>query len=262
MDERLRTLYREPPESFISARDALVKELKTAGRADEATHVKALRKPTVPAWAIDQLADREPGAIQELLDAGAEVRAAQQATMSSAKNADRLREATVARRQLLGKLVRAAAEALTESGRSPDTHVDEIRATLESASVDPQLGERVRAGTLDRPASHAAGFGDVLGLHAVAGEAEVTAAGAAERPSAKGDESSTRGKARLQRDAEAAARTARRARETADRLAGQVDATKARLQELAEKHALAESEALEAELTAKRTAEAADPAER
>jgi hypothetical protein len=262
MDERLRTLYREPPESFIAARDALVKELKTAGRTDEATQAKALRKPTVPAWAIDQLADREPGAIQELLDAGAEVRAAQQATMSSPKNADRLREATVARRHVLATLVRAAAEALTESGRSPDTHVDEIRATLESASVDPQLGERVRTGTLDRPASHPAGFGDVFGLHSVADEAEVAQAGAAERPSAKGDEAFKREKARLQREAEAAARTAHRARETADRLAGQIEATQARLQELAEKHAIAESQALEAELKAKRSAEAADPAER
>lgn len=261
IDDRLRALYREPPEGFIAARDALVKELKTAGRTDEAAHVKALRKPTMPAWAIDQLAARDPRAIQELLDAGAEVRAAQQATMSSPKNADRLRQASAARRQVLAKLVRGAAEALAESGRSPDTHLEEIRATLESASVDADLGERVRAGTLDRPARDTAGFGDVVGLHAVV-NAEVPRAGAAERPSAKGDETSKPEKARLQRDAEAAARTARRARETADRLAGQIEATQARLQELAEKHAFAESQALEAELQAKRTAEAADAGDR
>lgn len=262
IDDRLRALYRDPPEGFIAARDALVKELKAEGRTDDAAQVKALRRPTVPAWAIDQLADRDPGAIQELFDAGAEVRAAQQATMSSSTNANRLREASEARRQVVAKLVRGAAEILTGSARSPDAHLDEIRATLESASVDPELGDQVRTGTLDRPAGHTAGFGDLVGLHSVADEAEVPRAGAVERPSARGDETSEGEKARLRRDAEAAARTARRARKTADRLAGQVEATQARLQELAEKHAVAEAQALEAELQAKRIAEAANAGNR
>jgi hypothetical protein len=261
IEDRVRALYREPPEGFIAARDALVKELKTAGRIEEAAHVKAQRKPTMPAWAIDQLADRDPRAIEGLLDAGTEVRAAQQATMTSSNNADRLREASAARRQVLAKLARAAAEVLAESGRSPDTHMDEIRATLDSASIAPELGERLRTGTLDRPAGYTAGFGDVFGLQAVPGGSEVPTAGTAEESSAKGDETSKREMARLRRDAETAARAARRAREAADRLAGQVEATQRRLQELAEKHALAESQALEAELQAKRTAEAAEAGE-
>jgi hypothetical protein len=256
IDDRIRALYREPPEGFIAARDALVEELKSGGRGDEAARVKALRKPTVPAWAIDQLVDRDSGAIQELLDTGAEVRAAQQATMSSSKNADRLREASAARRGAVAKLVRGGAEVLTESGRSPDPHLEEIRATLESASIDAELGERVRAGTLDRPVGAAAGFGDVFGLHAVEGEAESEQGGAAE-PDTRGNEPSRAEVARLRRDAQAAARAARRAREAADRLAGQMEATQVRMQELAEKHALAETEALEAELQAKRAAEAA-----
>jgi hypothetical protein len=256
-DDRLRALYREPPEGFIAARDALVKELKSAGRADEAARAKALRKPTVSAWAVDQVSHRDPAAVQELLDAGAEVRAAQQATMSSPANADRLREAGAARRRVVMTLVNRAADVLTESGRSPVAHVEEIRATLESASVDAELGERVRAGSIDRPVHAPATFGDVFGLHAVAGEVDDPATERAEgRP--KADEASGRERARLRRDAATAARTARRARETADRLASEVESMRARLEELTERHAAAESQALEAELLARRAAEAAD----
>ena len=61
---------------------------------------------------------------------------------------------------------------------------------------------------------------------------------------------------RLRRDRDAAARRALAAREAADRLADQVGATQARLEELREKHAAAEARALEAELEAKRTEDA------
>jgi hypothetical protein len=250
-DERVRTLYREPPEAFVASRDALVRELKEAGQAEDAAAIKALRKPTVPAWAVNQLADRDPTGIGELLDAGAEVRAAQQAAMSSQANADRLRDATAARRNVLGRLARAAIEALRETGRSPSAHEEEIRGTLEAASVDPEASERLRAGTLERAIQGSGGFGDMFALRLVP-EGDRASLGVA----AKEASVSTAESGRRRRDAAAADRKAKRARETADRLAGQIQEMEARLEELAAKHAAAESSALEAETKSKRAGDA------
>jgi hypothetical protein len=50
-DPSVDRLYELPLDEFVAARDALAKE-----RKDPA--VKKLRKPTVPAWAVNQLARR------------------------------------------------------------------------------------------------------------------------------------------------------------------------------------------------------------
>ena len=141
-------LYREPPAGFIAARDALAAELQRAGRDDDAGTVKELRKPTLPVWAVDQLAAREPKLVEQLLDAGGELRAAQQATLSSAEAAERLRTATAARREVVAKLTASAVAALGEIGAAGGTQADTIAAALESASIDTQAGERLRTGTL------------------------------------------------------------------------------------------------------------------
>jgi hypothetical protein len=241
-----RSLYREPLQGFVAARDAVVKALKEAGRAEEAARVKALRKPSVPAWALDQLAERDPAGVQELLDAGSEIRAAQQAALTSDRHADRLRDATAARRKIVDRLSASAAAALTEAGHAATTHADAIRATLEAASIDPEDGERLLAGTLDR-AIESVGFGDMFGLHSVADDEPATPEPeAAEASISKGE------LGRLRRDRDAAARKAEQARESANRLHDQVEAMQQRLEELREKHAGAESRALELELEAKR----------
>lgn len=254
-DDRTRALYRELPEGFIGARDALVRELKDAGHTEDAALVKALRKPTVPAWAVNQLAEREAKGVEELLDAGAEVRSAQQAAMSSGASADRLREATTARRQVVARLADSAGQALRESGRTPDAHLEEIRSTLEAASVDAELGERLRAGTIERATREAGGFGDMFGLQLVPEDEAGRGAGTGKAPGSKTAPSKVE-TGKLRRDVAAAERKARQARERADRLADQVRTSTARLEELTEKHAVAESAALQAELGAKRAQEA------
>jgi hypothetical protein len=249
VDDRIRDLYRGAPEDFVRARDALAKDLREADRAEEAAAVKALRKPTVVAWALDRLAERDPEGVGALLDAGAEVRAAQQAALSPGGNAERLRAATTARRQAVTRLAREASDALRESGRAPDAHADDLAATLEAASVDEEVGERLRLGTLDAAIREPAGFGDLAGLRVIPGEGaparnEETSQAAAESK-------------RLRRDAENAARVARKARMTADRMAAELDAMRARVEELASRHSAAEAEALEAERLAAETTDRA-----
>jgi hypothetical protein len=248
VDDRIRDLYRGAPEDFVRARDALAKDLREADRAEEAAAVKALRKPTVVAWALDRLAERDPEGVGALLDAGAEVRAAQQAALSPGGNAERLRAATTARRQAVTRLAREASDALRESGRAPDAHADDLAATLEAASVDEEVGERLRLGTLDAAIREPAGFGDLAGLRVITGSGE---AAEVEEPRA----STATESARLRRDAANTAREARKARMTADRMATELVGMRARVEDLAARQSVAEDEAREAE---RRAADAAD----
>ena len=84
--------------------------------ADEPSFV-SLRRPTAVVWALNQLSQTEPQAVEQLTSAGAELRAAQQATLSSsAGGADRLRTATAARRAAVSALAETAAGLLREAG--------------------------------------------------------------------------------------------------------------------------------------------------
>jgi hypothetical protein len=249
--DRAQALYQGPVEDFIGARGALVKELQAEGLTQEATRVKGLRKPSVSAWALDQLAERDPEGIRSLLDAGAEIRAAQQATLSSERHAERLREATASRRRIVDRLAAQVADVLVEAGHSATSHEGDIKTTLEAASVDPNAGDRLQTGTLDRPLTDAVGFGDLFGLRSVPEGSEPDSGADDGRKTASKTELG-----RLRRDRDAAARKAQQAREAASRLADQVGAMQARLEEILEKHAAAEARALEAELEAKRADDA------
>ena len=248
-DDDIGALYRGSPEAFVAARDALVKRLRDEGREQEAARVKGLRKPTVPAWAVDQLAGRDPDGLEELLAAGSELRRAQRQALSGG-DPDVLREATEARRSIVARLTRAAVDALRAAGRSEGPHVDEIAATLEAASIDPEAGERLRAGTLDRPLSAAAGFEDIVGLRSVPSVATSTDESAGETPPGKQarragprneKEGATReieervreleadlGEARRERDA--VERRARKAGSVAERARGKVADAEGRLE--------------------------------
>lgn len=233
-------LYALPPEEFIGARDALAKELKDGGRADEAAAVKKLRKPSVVAWALDAAARGDPEAVEALLEAGQELQRAQRKTLSVA-GTDELRRATESRRAVIQRLTDAAVAALGDRGA---VHRDAVEATLTAASVDESVGRRLRDGTLDREARPAAGFGAVEGFEVLTGGAtaddEVEASPAARRQA-------ERERAKEARDAERRAEAAERAAERAA----------ARSAQLKERAAEAATAAKEADAEAKRLADEA-----
>ena len=71
LDARLDELFAAPPDGFVAAREAIVKELKQAGRRDEAAVVHALRRPTVAVWGVNQMARARPDHLAALVSAGA-----------------------------------------------------------------------------------------------------------------------------------------------------------------------------------------------
>src|SRR5262249_27094498 len=70
-------LFKLPPADFIGARNDLAARLKREGRAGDANLVKALAKPSVSAWAVNQLHWNHREAVDQLLAAGQRFRDAQ-----------------------------------------------------------------------------------------------------------------------------------------------------------------------------------------
>jgi hypothetical protein len=147
-------LYGLPPEEFVPARDALAKRLRAEGDREAATDVKALRRPSVTAWAINQAARAHPEALEDLLSAGEELRRVHERLVGGRADREALREAVDAERNAVSGFAAAAAEAAQAARRplGPGT-IDKIRETLHAATVDPDVRTALAAGRLEREAA-------------------------------------------------------------------------------------------------------------
>ena len=77
-------LYQAPLADFTAARNALAARIKAAHGADAAAHVKALVKPSIAAWTLNQLYWRHQPEFMALLLAGDALRLAQQQRLGGA----------------------------------------------------------------------------------------------------------------------------------------------------------------------------------
>src|SRR5262252_5215787 len=118
-------LFKLPLTEFTVARNALAARLKKAGNRDEAERVKALAKPTLSAWAVNQLYWTYADAFKELIAAGKRF----------GKSGD-MRELLNARREAISVLTRHAAELLRNAGHNPTPDIiRRITTTLEALSA-------------------------------------------------------------------------------------------------------------------------------
>lgn len=147
VDARIDELFDLPPEEFVAARDALTKALRGEGRRDDAATVKALKRPTTAAWALDQLARRHPDDLEDLLARGRAAAAAQADALGGGPGGgDELRSALRAHRDALAAAGRRVDEIL--AGRGGTQHRDDVVRALATASTDPALADVLRAGRL------------------------------------------------------------------------------------------------------------------
>ena len=143
----IEALFRLPLDEFTSARNALAARLKTAGRADAAGRVKALSRPPLSAWAVNQLYWRHRELFDRLLAAGGRLRRAQVAQLRG-KGGD-LREPLEARRAAMAELTRHAVALVREAGHSasPDL-LRRITNTLDALATYAGEPSAPRAGRL------------------------------------------------------------------------------------------------------------------
>jgi hypothetical protein len=107
--------------------------------------VKSLRKPTVSAWAINQLARRERRDVDLLLDAGHRLREAQQGVLAG-KDRTTLDEARETEREALSSLRDTAGSILAEAGSGGDPALNRVMQTLQASAVSAEGRELLARG--------------------------------------------------------------------------------------------------------------------
>jgi hypothetical protein len=127
LDPKIDDLYRGPLSEFVSARNALAKSLS----GDEAKTVKALAKPTVVPWAVNQVYWHARAAFDRVMKSGEKLRKAQVAALEG-RVAD-VRAATEAHRNAIAEAVREAQRLSTSAGSAPGA--DALSRTFEALSL-------------------------------------------------------------------------------------------------------------------------------
>jgi hypothetical protein len=147
LDDDLDALFRLPLAEFTAARNTLAGQLKKSGSANEAEFVKSLAKPSVTAWAVNQLYWNHRNAFDRLIATGERFRQVQ--TSRTARKIADMREALDARREELSNLSDFATALLRDAGHnpSPDT-IHRITTTLEAMSAYASQPDGPRPGRL------------------------------------------------------------------------------------------------------------------
>jgi len=229
-DDPVDRLYGLPLDAFVGERDALAKELRAAGQRDEANAVKALKKPSVAAWAVNQALRTQSKAARELWKAGDALAAAQEAILAGKGSGADLRAATERERAAVEPLVDAARGLLTASGGDlSEATIERVRQTLHAGAIDPDAREEVALGRAVRERAPQGLFGGGV-AEAPAPRARKAEAAPAKRGSkadapakrdSKADAAAKREAAKREREEAARERTEAAARERARKAAQQ-----------------------------------------
>ena len=148
-------LYGLPLDQFVAERGALVKALRADGDRGQAAEVAALRKPSVAAWAVNQLVRTQRRAVDDLFAAGDTLRDVQAEVMAGRQDARALRDAAGDERAAVDALVQSARGLLTADGDglSPSV-IDRVADTLHAAALDDDARGAVDEGRLERELRH------------------------------------------------------------------------------------------------------------
>jgi len=128
LDAKIDDLYRQPPDAFVTARNALAKTLT----GDEARRVRALVKPTVVPWAVNQVYWQARPTYDKLIKSGERLRAAQIASLEGRRGGD-VREAGDAHRTAVADAVKAAERIAAAAAANPPA--DALMRTFETLSL-------------------------------------------------------------------------------------------------------------------------------
>jgi hypothetical protein len=132
-------IYAVPATDFIAARDA---EAKACADKELAKQVKALRKPSVAAWAVNLLVRREAAQIDQVLGLAESLRAA-----AESLDGEELRTLTRQRRQLTAALTQTARDLVREHDvRLTGAVADQVEGMLNAAMLDPVAAAVLRSG--------------------------------------------------------------------------------------------------------------------
>lgn len=137
-------LYGQPLADFVPARNRLEKDARTSGDRPLAAAVRALRKPSQAAWAVNQIVRQNPELLDDILHLGDDLRTAQEGGDTLG-----LRRLAARRHDLFAALRRRAEELVADDGRQLGTAAAlALERTVGAAMSDPRAAEVVQSGLL------------------------------------------------------------------------------------------------------------------
>ena len=219
-----RDLYGLSLERFTEERNALARQARREGRREEATNVLKLRKPSVAAWAVNQLVRTQNRDVAELFRAGDGLQRAQQELLAGQATPGELRKALDAERAAVEQLIDKARGLLSSDGHElTPARLEQVSETLHASALDADARAEVREGCLNRELRH-------IGLGALGADlkTESRSATRTRRPRLKPDTESEVAESRKTSDGraaqlKAARRAAAEARQRAERTARAVE---------------------------------------
>jgi hypothetical protein len=133
LEETIEHLYGLPLDEFTRARDELARRVRQEGDAERAAEIKRLRKPSIPAWVVNQLARQRELDMQRLVKAGEQLAGAQVEAIR-AQSGDAFLQARRDEQHALEALAAGAREILAGAGRGAAA-LDRVLATLRAGSL-------------------------------------------------------------------------------------------------------------------------------
>jgi hypothetical protein len=214
LESRIDDLYQQPLEAFVASRTALAKSLNGA----DAKRVRALAKPTLVPWAVNQVYWRARATYGAVIKSGERLRAAQIAALEG-RRAD-VRSASDDHRRALADAVKMAERLAAASGSTPSPEA--LMRTFEALSLAPERPEA--PGRLTRPLQPA-GFEALGGIAVKAPAAPKTGPPTAKSAAAQRQDEAVRKKEEAERKKrEAAVKKAEAALERARRRVAEAEA--------------------------------------
>jgi hypothetical protein len=148
-------LYGLPLDRFVLERAALAKTLRKDGQRDEAARVVALRKPSVAAWAVNQLVRTQGRAVAELFEAGDVAQEAQADLLAGRADGSALRDSMARERAAVAELVHKARGLLSSEGHElTPAMLERVSETLHAAALNEEARAQVRDGRLGKELRH------------------------------------------------------------------------------------------------------------
>lgn len=237
-DDDLDRLYGLALEEFTPARDRLADDLRAKGDREAAGRVKKLRKPSVSAWAVNQLVRKHVKNVQEVLAVGEEVRSG----LAGGK-AGEVRKISERRRRVIDRLLDLAEDLLNQAGHATTRPtLDKVGDTLMAATTDQEAADALRGGHLERELAPQSGFEALVGQMPVPTKAKSKQDQLARERSKRAEnqakeaedaaKAAEREAARLEQEAKQTRQDAERARRRADRAAERAKELRQKAEEL------------------------------
>ena len=159
LDDAATELYALTPAEFTGRRAELAAQARGAGQKELAKSITGLRRPTVSAWLVNQLARGAAGAEEEMDEVqalGADLRTAQ-----AELDAPAMKACAKRRHDLIAALLQRAETVGDQEGQKVSAAARrELEETFGAAIADEQAGLAVTSGRLTRALVYA-GFGEV-----------------------------------------------------------------------------------------------------